>query len=142
MPRGRANGGAKGTMGVVYLIHLDAPLVGTPGNGYCRKRGTWSPNPPEARKRQVAGHYLGWAKDLPDRIDEHVKSHASSSRLIMEANRRGIAWRVVRTWEGTRDLEKKLRGRKQNRQLCPECHAAHRAEARARTISHVACATT
>jgi len=35
---------------------------------------------------------------------------------------RGITWRCVRTWQGDRKLERKLKRRKEGPALCPICN--------------------
>lgn len=88
-------------MAVVYLIHLERPL------------GDLS-NP-----RGQAQHYLGFAHDLDARLMAH--RNGQGARLLAAANAVGIAWDVVQTWEGGRDLERRLKRRKKARCLCPVC---------------------
>jgi len=87
--------------GVVYLIHLSRPLGDL------------------ANPRGQAQHYLGWAKNLEDRIREHRSG--AGARLLAVANQQGIAWEVVRTWPGSRELERRLKHWHKHRQLCPIC---------------------
>lgn len=85
----------------VYLIHFDRPL-GDPNN----PRGT-------------ASHYIGYTDNLERRLKEHAEGRgAAIMRAVWLA---GIPWHVVRTWEGGRDLERKLKRRKKARCLCPIC---------------------
>lgn len=85
---------------MIYLLHFDRPL-------------------------HHARHYLGYAQDVEARVKRHWKGHGSRLvRAVMEA---GIWVRVVRTWEGDRNLERRLHNRKNTPQLCPECIANRKA---------------
>lgn len=82
----------------VYLIHFD-------------------------RKLRHAQHYLGFADD----VDKRLKRHRSNrgARLLAACNRLGIEWKCVRRWdEGDRAFERKLKGLKNAKSLCPVCLAA------------------
>jgi hypothetical protein len=57
--------------GAVYLIHFDHPF-------------------------KHARHYLGWASDLPARLQAH--RGGTGGRLLRAVNNAGITWEVVRTW--------------------------------------------
>lgn len=85
-------------MSRVYLIHFHEPIA--PGRHTCQ-------------------HYLGSAKHLRDRIAEHRAGRGA--RLTQVAIERGIAFTVVRTWEGGRHLERQLKNRKNGFRLCPIC---------------------
>jgi len=82
----------------VYLIHFDRPI------------GT---------ERQKAEHYLGSAKDLEARLAEH--RNGTGARLLQVLRERGIGWQCVRTWEGGRDLERRLKKQKHAWRHCPVC---------------------
>jgi hypothetical protein len=85
--------------GLVYLIHFDQPI----GN----------PDEPKGR----AQHYTGHAGDLDARTGDH---HGANAAKIMQAvNAQGITWRVVRTWEGTRDTERAIKNLNAGPRLCP-----------------------
>ena len=86
---------------VVYLLHFEAPL------------GDAS-NP-----RAQAQHYLGSAVDLEARLEEHHRG--TGARIMQVVEERRISWRVVRTWEGDRQLERRLKRRKNAPRLCPMC---------------------
>ena len=86
---------------VVYLLHFDAPL----GN--------------LANPRGQAQHYLGTTCDLHRRLQEHRSGNGS--HIMAAVARRGIPWRLVRTWLGGRELELRLKGRKQASAFCPIC---------------------
>lgn len=83
---------------VTYLLHFSEPI---------------SPN-------HTTQHYIGSAADLDARIEEHRKGQGA--RLTEVAKERGISFEVVRTWEGGRDFERKLKNRKNAPKLCPICH--------------------
>ena len=85
--------------GTVYLIHLDTPIA------------------------NHAQHYIGWAKHLEKRIAHHRAR--SGARLLAVAVELHIDFEVVRTWEGSRQLERKLKNRKKARMLCPVCRRQH-----------------
>ncbi len=86
---------------MVYLIHFDEPL------------GDRS-NP-----RGQARHYLGYTEDLDARMEAHRRGNGSAiMRAVSEA---GISWRLVRTWPGGRDVEKKLKSQHNSPRFCPIC---------------------
>lgn len=82
-------------MGTIYLIHLSRPY-------------------------KHARHYLGYTNYLRERINHH--KNGTGARLLQVVNAAGIGWRVVRTWKGSRDLERKLKKRKESPNLCPVCN--------------------
>jgi predicted GIY-YIG superfamily endonuclease len=89
--------------GIIYLIHFD-----------------------EAFKH--ARHYMGFTQDLEKRFNAHIMGDGSALlRAVVES---GITFRVVRTWAGDRNLERKLKNRKESPFLCPICNpkAKERAE--------------
>lgn len=108
------------TIGTVYLIHFDRPIP--------------------RDKRGNCQHYLGWTVDLPSREKEHRATYfnrhtapllidgkvqrgvTNGVSLIGIANTEGIGWQIVRTWEGTIHMEKKLKRRHNARRLCPICN--------------------
>lgn len=89
--------------GTIYLIHFDRPI------------GNLS-NP-----KGQAQHYIGWSSELPSRIKEHAKGHGAA--IMAFVVQQGIPWWVMRTWRGTRYLERKLKNKRKARQLCPFCNA-------------------
>ena len=87
--------------GLVYEIHFDEP-IGDPEN-----------------PKGWAQHYIGHTTNLGRRLVEHSRgSDAAIMRAVSEA---GIGWRVVRTWEGSRDTERAIKDLHSGRRLCPEC---------------------
>jgi predicted GIY-YIG superfamily endonuclease len=85
-------------MPVVYLIHFE-------------------------NKLSHAQHYLGYTTDLDNRLITHRCGHGS--KLLAAVTRQNIDWQLVRTWNGDRALERKLKRRKNSRQLCPICNPDH-----------------
>jgi predicted GIY-YIG superfamily endonuclease len=83
-----------GGAGTVYLIHFDTPY-------------------------KHARHYTGWASDLERRVADHRAGRGA--RLMEVIKDAGISWDVVRTWEGTRNLERAIKDRHEAPRLCPEC---------------------
>ena len=84
-------------MTTVYLLHLLEPL---------------SPGHP-------AQHYLGSAEDLAPRLYAH--QHGIGARFTAVAVERSIPFVVARTWDGGRQLERKLKRWHNGRKLCPIC---------------------
>lgn len=85
-------------MGTVYLLHFDRPIS----------------------DKHTCQHYIGYANNLEARIGFHRKGR-SGARLLEVAYARGIGFQVVRTWEGDKDFERKLKKTKNAPQLCPVC---------------------
>ena len=81
----------------VYLLHFDRPL-------------------------KHARHYLGYAEDLGARLERHRAGNGA--RLMEVIATAGITWRLARTWEGGRKLERQLKRRKEAPALCPICAGA------------------
>lgn len=79
---------------IIYLIHFDVPY-------------------------HHARHYLGIAVDLEARLAQHRSGNGA--RLMQVVSRAGISWRLVRTWEGGRELERRLKRQKNSSRLCPVC---------------------
>ena len=73
-----------------------------------------------------ARHYLGYCHDLTARLAQHASGNGA--RLCAVVRAAGISWYVSRTWEGGRDLERKLKDRHNSPKLCPICRAVRRAE--------------
>ena len=89
------------TVETVYLLHFSGRL-GNPANRYAQ-----------------AQHYIGTATDLDARLAAHRAG--AGARITVAAAARGIAFAVVRTWPGGRDLERRLKRRKEAPRLCPAC---------------------
>lgn len=95
-----------------YLLHFSRPYIGERRN-------------PNAKRLQIVSYYIGYAKGDPQaRIAEHQRGHGA--RLTQVAVQHGIALVPARIWKrGTRKDERKLKNRKNARQLCPFCKAQH-----------------
>ena len=83
-----------GDPGTIYLIHFGRPLF-------------------------HAKHYLGWTSNLKSRIRRHFQGHGS--RLMAAILQAEIPITVARTWNGDRNLERKLKNQKNSPRLCPIC---------------------
>jgi predicted GIY-YIG superfamily endonuclease len=66
-----------------------------------------------------AKHYIGSTSDLETRLADHRNGQVA--RLLQVINDAGISWSVVRTWKGSRLVERKIKQRKQAPDLCPIC---------------------
>jgi len=86
-------------MGTIYLLHFSQKL--------CH-----------------AGHYLGYTENLEERLETHRKG--KGARLLQVITEQGISFELVRTWEGDRKLERKLKKQKKATKLCPICSAQKR----------------
>lgn len=81
--------------GTIYLIHFERPF-------------------------KHARHYIGWTEgDVDAREIRHLEGRGSP--LLRAVDEASIAFSVVRTWKGTRKLERQLKNRKKASKLCPEC---------------------
>lgn len=78
---------------MVYLLHFERPI---------------SPH-----------HYIGYTEDIDARLEEHRNGHGA--RLCAVAAERGISFELVRTWDGDRTEECRLKNRKNGHRLCPIC---------------------
>lgn len=78
----------------VYLIHFERPL-------------------------HHARHYMGWTNNLDARIAEHA--NGDGAKLMAAIRKAGIGFEVVRTWDGDRHLERRLKNQKMAPRLCPVC---------------------
>jgi GIY-YIG catalytic domain len=85
---------------LVYLVHLQTKL------GSDHPKGG-------------AGHYIGQTIDLERRLAQHREG--TGARILAAANERGIAYDVVRTWPGGRDVERRLKNLRNAPRLCPTC---------------------
>ena len=89
-------------MGTIYLIHFDQP-IGNLSNPHGQ-----------------AQHYIGYTDDLDMRLQAHRSGNGSA--IMAAVAERGIDWQVVRAWQGNRDLERRLKKRKEAPKLCPVCN--------------------
>ena len=81
-------------MATTYLICLDRPLGGPV---------------------HFAQHYIGQSKDVDRRLETH--RGGLGARMLAAANERGIAYQVVRTWDG--NIEKRLKAQHRAWSFCP-----------------------
>lgn len=84
---------------MVYLIHFDQPF-------------------------KHACHYIRFSES-PACFERRIEHHRSGrGAAIMKAvTNAGIGWSVSRIWEdGDRTFERKLKNRKNSKQLCPHCN--------------------
>ena len=74
-----------------------------------------------ARPYHHARHYLGFCDRgrLDTRLDEHRRG--AGARLMQVLGEAGIAWILVRTWQGNRRLERRLKRWHGSGRLCPVC---------------------
>jgi predicted GIY-YIG superfamily endonuclease len=84
--------------GTVYLIHLESAIA-------------------------HSQHYIGWTKHLSERIAHH--KNKTGARFLQVAVELNIDFDVVRTWEGDKNLERKLKNQKNARRICPICQKKH-----------------
>jgi hypothetical protein len=89
------------TAPTTYLVHLDKPMGSDHPRGRCQ-------------------HYIGTTSVGVDRRLA-VHREGRGSRLLAAANDRGIAYDVVRTWPGGRDVERRLKRQRNAPRLCPRC---------------------
>jgi hypothetical protein len=86
-------------MGQVYPLHFDTPY-------------------------KHARHYIGFSDDLDKRLLRQPRGNGA--RLMVVVHKAGITWRLARTWDGDRHLERFLHNQKNSPRLCPICQAASR----------------
>jgi predicted GIY-YIG superfamily endonuclease len=73
-----------------------------------------------ATRLHHAGHYVGFATDLAQRMAQHRSGRGA--RLMEVVTQAGIEWKLVKVWAGDRGLERRLKRRKNTpRRLCPVC---------------------
>jgi hypothetical protein len=80
--------------GTVYLLHLDPPV-------------------------KHARHYTGWTSNLDGRLEAHRAGRGA--RLLEVVKEAGGTFRLVRTWPGSRVLERAIKDMRAAPKLCPEC---------------------
>ena len=78
----------------VYLIHFNKPY-------------------------RHARHYLGFTENLDKRITDHLCG--MGARLMEVVTDAKIDWKVSRTWQGDRKLERRLKRWHNAALLCPLC---------------------
>lgn len=89
-------------MSSCYLLHLETPIG------------------PADNKRGQAQHYLGYTKNLKQRMAAHYAGNGA--RLMEVVHERVIRWSLARTWSnGTHRMERQLKNHKHASRLCPIC---------------------
>ncbi len=84
-----------------------------------------------SNSRAQATHYLGWGNgDASERIGNHLAGRGSA--LTRAAVAVGIKLKLVKTWVGDRNLERKLKNKKNAKGICPECKKAYNEAAKIR----------
>jgi predicted GIY-YIG superfamily endonuclease len=73
-----------------------------------------------------ARHYLGTTKDLFTRIQLHKAG--KGARLTQVVRENGIDFYLVRTWDGGRQTERRLKRQKNSPRLCPVCNPPRETE--------------
>ncbi len=77
-----------------------------------------------ARPYKGAQHYLGFSTNVPARVKAHRAGRGAP--LLAAVSKRGISWRVVRTWKRKDGhFEKSLKRRYALKMLCPMCSGPH-----------------
>ena len=73
-------------------------------------------------KLHHAQHYLGFTEfeDPNERLERHKAG--DGAKILRALNEKGISYSIVRTWNGDRKLERKLKNWKKSKQLCPICN--------------------
>lgn len=72
------------------------------------------------KKYKRAQHYIGYAEDIQKRIDRH--NAGNGARLLKAVKKSGICFGVVRTWDESREFERRLKSRKKAWEFCPICN--------------------
>lgn len=67
-----------------------------------------------------AGHYLGYAGDIPARLAAHAGG--TGARLTQVLSERGLTWTLAAVWpNGTRTDERRLKRNGASTRYCPLC---------------------
>lgn len=87
----------KNNTGIVYLLHFETPY-------------------------KHAKHYIGFTQNLINRLAEHKAGRGA--RLMEVIKEAKIDFFLSKVWVGDRNLERKLKNRKDSPSLCPLCRGA------------------
>lgn len=68
-----------------------------------------------------ARHYIGFTDDLDRRLHQHLNGHEKGSPLVRAVLKAGITVQLAATFEGGKDLEKKMKSRHNAAHFCPIC---------------------
>jgi hypothetical protein len=89
----------------VYLLHFNRPF----GSG-----------------KKYIKHYIGYSSDIYARL---CRQRSGQGCNLLRAMRGKVGWQCVRVWKGgDRQLEKRLKARKNAAKLCPICIAIKQAQ--------------
>ncbi|MEG4427310.1 MULTISPECIES: GIY-YIG nuclease family protein [unclassified Microcoleus] len=83
--------------GYVYLLHFDKPI--------CSSR--------------PAQHYVGWTKDLDERLWKHKKGRGA--KFCATARERGINFVLAECWVADKSFERRIKRQKNHKRFCPLC---------------------
>lgn len=74
-----------------------------------------------SKRFKHAGHYIGFCEDgnLEARLERHKSGHGAN--LLKHVFAAGIEVKVAKTWEGSKNFERKLKKRGSAFRLCPIC---------------------
>lgn len=88
------------TLGEVYIIHFDRPWITSDG--------------------RTLEHYVGFSKQVEKRLHHHRKG--SGANFLREAITRGISFRLVVRFSGTKRDERRLKVTGHIKKYCPCCN--------------------
>ena len=80
---------------------------------------------PGAPRRDCAGHYVGWARNVKRRLAEHEAGRGA--RLLAVVRQAGIGWTLARMWPGSRARERQIKRQGGHARQCPLCGVRPRA---------------
>lgn len=102
----------------VYEIHLFEPIGAPQSDEQRAERGM---PPRKSGSRFTASHYIGYAENIDERLEQHRKGNGSA--FMTAVAKKGIRWDVARIWPGeNRDWERRLKNQKNAARLCPICN--------------------
>lgn len=88
------------TLGEIYIIHFDRPWITSDG--------------------RTLEHYVGFSKKVEKRLHHHRKG--SGANFLREAITRGISFRLVVRFSGTKRDERRLKVTGHIKKYCPCCN--------------------
>lgn len=89
--------------GTVYLLHFSRPF---------------------GRGKSQAQHYIGFTRNLEDRVEDHTKGRGS--KLIRLVTEEGTVITVAKVWKDVdATFEYRLKNRGGAKRICPVCQQAH-----------------
>jgi len=110
-----------GVVGTIYLLHFNERYYGEDMVIDHTLPITDPANPPMRPRREWAGslHYIGWCTNLKARLLLHERGEGSRHVSVMIG--KGIHFQLARTWEGDKNLERRLKKRGSACRICPMC---------------------